>query len=99
MLLQEALTRNWARKACQSSHLAKIQEKRPISKSPLPKEIYTICQNMSLDDFKEVLAETFPVAALMEANTNSPGRGHRWDLILTERNQDEFGGPSLGEYK
>lgn len=49
--------------------------------------------------FQEVLVETFSVAGLMEGRTNSPEQGHRWDLILTERNQDGFGDLLLGEYK
>jgi hypothetical protein len=41
--------------------MAEIQEMKPISKSPLPKEIYTICQNFPSEDFrKEDSMRTLP---------------------------------------
>ena len=39
--------------ACQSPHLLEIQDIESISEPPLPKVIYTICQNLSLDDFRK----------------------------------------------
>ena len=41
------------KEACQSPHLAKIQEIKSISKPPLPIQLYTICQNVSLDNFRK----------------------------------------------
>ena len=41
------------KETCQYLHLAKIQEIKCISKPPLRKEIYTICQNLSLDNYRK----------------------------------------------
>jgi hypothetical protein len=39
--------------SCQSPHFGKISEMKSISKPPLPIELYTICQNVSLDNFRK----------------------------------------------
>jgi hypothetical protein len=39
--------------SCQSPHFGKIPEIESISKPPLPIELYTICQNVSLDYFRK----------------------------------------------
>jgi hypothetical protein len=45
-------------------HLAKIQEIKSISEPPLPKEIYTIWQKLSLDTFRKKLLFSFGEIAL-----------------------------------
>jgi hypothetical protein len=45
---------------CQSPHLAKIQDIESISEPPLPIELYTICQNVSLDNFRKALMKFHP---------------------------------------
>ena len=42
-----------AQRSCQSPNLAKIQEMKSISKPPLPIELYTICQNMSPEEYRK----------------------------------------------
>ncbi len=41
------------KRSCHSTHFGKISEMKSISKPPLPIEIYTICQNVSLDNFRK----------------------------------------------
>jgi len=44
-------------RACQFAHFGKISEMKSISKPPLPIEIYTICQNLSFDNFRKKSGE------------------------------------------
>jgi hypothetical protein len=47
------------KETCQSPHFGNISEIKSISKPPLPIELYTICQNVSLDNFrKEVFTQS-----------------------------------------
>jgi len=43
---------------CHSPHSDKISEMKSISKPPIPIEIYTICQNLSFDNFRKEALKT-----------------------------------------
>ena len=44
------------KRSCHSPHLAKIQEMKGISESPLPMVIYTICQKLSVEEYRKYSA-------------------------------------------
>jgi hypothetical protein len=77
-------------RSCHSTHLAKFPEMKSISKPRLPIEIYTICQKMSLEEYrkKRCMATTLDNqrgGLFMGLIPRRHGRGRRCALrVLTD---------------
>ena len=59
------------KRSCHCPHLAKIQQMKAISEPLLPTVIYTICQNLSLDDFRKKFSFSLKISASAEFTANT----------------------------